>query len=59
MDFKRLLSGVLLGLVITPAQATLNVFACEPEWESLVRALVPDADIHTATTAMQLSLIHI
>ncbi|WP_379866317.1 metal ABC transporter solute-binding protein, Zn/Mn family [Marinobacter sp. M5B] len=53
MDFKRLLSGVLLGLVITPAQATLNVFACEPEWESLVRALVPDADIHTATTAMQ------
>ena len=53
MDFKQLLSGLLLGLVITPAQATLNVFACEPEWASLVRILVPDANIHTATTALQ------
>lgn len=53
MDFKQLISGVMLGLAVIPAQAALNVFACEPEWASLVRVLAPDADIHTATTAMQ------
>lgn len=53
MDFKRFLSSVMFGLVVMPAQGALNVFACEPEWASLVRVLVPDANIHTATTAMQ------
>ncbi len=53
MDFKQPLAGLMLGLVMMPAQAALNVFACEPEWAYLVRALVPDADIHTATTAEQ------
>lgn len=53
MVFKRLLAGTLLGLVVMPAQAALNVFACEPEWADLVRALVPDADIHIATSARQ------
>lgn len=53
MDFKQLVTGVMLGLAIMPAQAALTVFACEPEWADLVRALVPDADIHTATTAEQ------
>lgn len=53
MDFKQFLSGVILGLIVMPAQATLNVFACEPEWAALVQVLVTDADIHTATTAAQ------
>lgn len=53
MVSKRLLAGALLGLVVMPAQAALNVFACEPEWADLVRALVPDSDIHTATSARQ------
>lgn len=36
-----------------PALA-LNVFACEPEWGALTRALAgPDADVYVATTALQ------
>ncbi|MEX0603224.1 MAG: zinc ABC transporter substrate-binding protein [Marinobacter sp.] len=53
MDFKQHITGVILGLAMMPAQAALNVFACEPEWADLVRALVPNADIHTATAARQ------
>jgi zinc/manganese transport system substrate-binding protein len=37
-----------------PARADLNVFACEPEWGSLVRELGGDhVSIYVATTAMQ------
>ncbi|TGN39253.1 metal ABC transporter solute-binding protein, Zn/Mn family [Marinobacter confluentis] len=53
MDFKRLFAATLLGLAALPAQAAIKVFACEPEWADLTRALVPDADIHTATSARQ------
>jgi len=53
MAFKQLVAATMLGLAVMPAQATLNVFACEPEWADLARALVPDADIHTATSAQQ------
>ncbi|MDX1554327.1 MAG: zinc ABC transporter substrate-binding protein [Marinobacter sp.] len=53
MDFKQLVTATLLGLAVMPTQAALSVFACEPEWADLVRALVPDADIHTATIAGQ------
>ncbi len=53
MGIKQFITGMMLGLAIMPAQATLNVFACEPEWGHLVRILVPDANIHTATTAWQ------
>lgn len=53
MDFKQLAAATLLGLASLPAQAALNVFACEPEWADLTRALVPDANIHTATSAQQ------
>lgn len=36
------------------AQASINVFACEPEWGSLVQALGDDrVNIHVATTAFQ------
>ncbi|MCL7942455.1 zinc ABC transporter substrate-binding protein [Marinobacter sp. ATCH36] len=53
MVFKQLVTGVMLGLAMMPAQAALNVFACEPEWADLTRILVPDAEIRTATTAWQ------
>lgn len=36
------------------AQATLNVFACEPEWAALTRELAGEqANIYTATSALQ------
>ncbi|MGZ9897294.1 metal ABC transporter solute-binding protein, Zn/Mn family [Shewanella gaetbuli] len=37
----------------TAAHAELNVFACEPEYASLVKSLAPEADVYSATTAMQ------
>jgi zinc/manganese transport system substrate-binding protein len=45
----------LLDLLITsPAHATLNVFACEPEWAALTQQLAGDkASIYTATGALQ------
>jgi zinc/manganese transport system substrate-binding protein len=37
-----------------PAQAKLSVFACEPEWGSLLAELAGDAiEVNVATTAMQ------
>lgn len=54
---KRFISMVtlsVLGLLAQPAQAALNVFACEPEWASLVQEIAGDkANIFTATTAHQ------
>ncbi len=35
------------------ARADFRVFACEPEWADLVRALVPEANITVATNAWQ------
>ncbi|MGL5360631.1 MAG: metal ABC transporter solute-binding protein, Zn/Mn family [Shewanella sp.] len=35
------------------AQAELKVFACEPEYASLVNELAPAATVYTATTALQ------
>ncbi|MEO6228006.1 MAG: zinc ABC transporter substrate-binding protein, partial [Thermomonas sp.] len=38
----------------TPAQAKLKVFACEPEWGSLVQELAGDkVDVDVATSALQ------
>lgn len=51
---RQLLTLVLLALIAMPAQATLRVFACEPEWAALTRELAGDlAEIFTATTAQQ------
>ena len=53
---KRLLISALLvsALVALPAQAKLKVFACEPEWGSLVRELAGDkVDVDVATSALQ------
>jgi zinc/manganese transport system substrate-binding protein len=42
------------ALVSTPAQAKMKVFACEPEWGSLVHELAGDkVDVDVATTALQ------
>lgn len=50
---KKILVTFLLLLLSDTAHAALNVFACEPEWAALARQLAPDADIYTATGALQ------
>ncbi len=45
---------LLAALGSTPAEAKLKVFACEPEWGSLVQELAGDkVDVDVATTALQ------
>ncbi|MCM2678444.1 metal ABC transporter solute-binding protein, Zn/Mn family [Echinimonas agarilytica] len=39
--------------VASPQAMALNVFACEPEWASLVKEIAPDATLYSATTAYQ------
>lgn len=50
-----LISAVLLaGAVAAPAQAKTRVFACEPEWGSLVHELAGDkVDVDVGTSALQ------
>jgi zinc/manganese transport system substrate-binding protein len=44
----------MLTAFAMPAQATLNIFACEPEWAALAQELAGEqASIYTATTAQQ------
>jgi len=51
--FKALSLSVLLATT-QPAQAALNVFACEPEWGALAQELGGDkVAVFTATNAMQ------
>ncbi len=45
---------VTLALTIPPAQAALNVFACEPEWGALAQELGGDkVSVYNATQALQ------
>ncbi len=58
MLFKILYRNLLLiicGLIFSASsQATLNVFACEPEWAALAKVLGGDRlNIYSATTSMQ------
>src|SRR3954452_2271969 len=58
MNFSRhsLLATVtlVLGLAAAPAQATLRVFACEPEWAALAQELGGSlVEATSATTALQ------
>ncbi|MEX2475267.1 metal ABC transporter solute-binding protein, Zn/Mn family [Marinobacter sp.] len=53
MVSKRFVLTLTLGLTSLPAQASLSIFACEPEWASLTEVLMPDADITVATSAFQ------
>ena len=49
-----LLTFILLLGGLAQAHATLNVFACEPEWAALTKELAQDkVNIYTATSAMQ------
>ena len=49
-----LLMMVMAAVISTPAEAKLRVFACEPEWGSLLTELAGDAiDIDVATNALQ------
>ena len=50
-----LISAVLLaGLTSTAAEAKMRVFACEPEWGSLVHELAGDkVDLDVGTSALQ------
>jgi zinc/manganese transport system substrate-binding protein len=51
---NMLFTGLLLLVVSFPVSATLNVFACEPEWASLVQELGRDkVSVFSATTAQQ------
>jgi zinc/manganese transport system substrate-binding protein len=52
---KWLYSGIICGLLFSnSAQAALNVFACEPEWAALAKAIGGDRlTVYSATTAMQ------
>lgn len=49
------LSALLLGALVShPAHAKLKVFACEPEWGSLVHELAGDkVDVDVATSPLQ------
>ncbi|KEI70327.1 metal ABC transporter solute-binding protein, Zn/Mn family [Endozoicomonas elysicola] len=40
------------AIFCTPA-AALNIFVCQPEWQALISAHAPDANIFSATTARQ------
>lgn len=52
---KLIYLGIFCGLLFSSsAQAALNVFACEPEWAALAKALGGDKlTVYSATTAMQ------
>lgn len=50
----KMLAILAFALLALPAQAALNLFACEPEWAALAQELAGDkASIYTATTALQ------
>ena len=51
---KQFALALLLGLFALPASARLQVFACEPEWGSLLQELAGDnVDVSVGTTALQ------
>lgn len=50
---QKLMAGLLL-LMVAPAHAALNIFACEPEWAALVQELGGEqVSVYSATTGMQ------
>ena len=54
---RQYLPGMMIAVltvVARPAEAAINVFACEPEWGSLVTEIAGDnAKLYVATTAFQ------
>lgn len=55
INSNALQTVILLSVIwiMPPAQAALNVFACEPEYAALAQELAPDANVYSATTALQ------
>lgn len=50
----RTIFALFLAAVFAPAWASLNIFACTPEWGALATELGGDkASVYTATTALQ------
>lgn len=50
----KMLAVFIFTVFALPAQAALNIFACEPEWAALAQELAADkASIYIATTALQ------
>jgi zinc/manganese transport system substrate-binding protein len=53
-NFWTWLAAPLLALAALPAQAALNVFACEPEWGALAKELGGElVNVSVATNALQ------
>ena len=51
---RTLTNAILaLGLATAAHAQAITVFACEPEWASLTKSLLPDANVRTATTHLQ------
>ncbi|MFC1518862.1 metal ABC transporter solute-binding protein, Zn/Mn family [Pseudomonadota bacterium] len=55
INSKKLIlaAGIFASLLTSSANAALNVFACEPEYGALAKALAPDAKVYSATSAQQ------
>lgn len=54
MQTIKILLALVLAALTLPAQAALNIFACEPEWAALAQELAGDkASIYAATNALQ------
>jgi len=54
MQSIRIFFVIFIASFALPAQAALNIFACEPEWAALTQELAGDqASIYTATNALQ------
>src|SRR4051812_16323870 len=54
MKTLALIAAAVLWLLVFPAHANLNVFACEPEWAALAREIGGDkVSVYSATTARQ------
>jgi zinc/manganese transport system substrate-binding protein len=50
----KLAAASVLALTVLPAEAALNIFACEPEWAALAQELGGDkVSVYSATTALQ------
>lgn len=51
---RTLIKALIAIFMVAASQAqAMTVFACEPEWASLTKALVPEATVRTATTHLQ------
>src|SRR3954470_13925806 len=49
-----LIAAAVFSLLVFPAHANLNVFACEPEWAALAQEIGGDkVSVYSATTARQ------